>query len=246
MVLYSFSKNIKQTVALPCYNASSIGWLALEGLCRQNPTPYDWELIVCEEPHEKMLGALFFLSYTNRLVAAGCNRLVYISPKQWVPLAQKWRMIGQASDKGSLSFLLQAADCYSPKDRLEMSQRLVQDGYEWVDYTKGYFYSLPDNRLILYNASALTNLNMAFPTRFARKLPFATKRKGVDGWLYKSINPKKTYRVSELAASLDTDGCNNISNRRRHYENPQHPFVATDKKINEIGLPKGVTDRLWM
>ncbi len=244
MELLSYSKNIKQTVALPCYNAKNIGWIAVESLCRQDPTPYDWELIVCEEPHDKMLGADFFLSYANRLVAAGCNRIVYLSPDKWIPLSQKWRMIAQAADKNSISFIKADADCYSPKGRLEMSHQLVLEGYEWIDYTKGYFYNIPTGQMILYDAEKKTNLSMATATSCARRLPTSKKNRHVDKWLYYSISPKKVYRIKDLHPSVDTDGHNNISSRNHYYDNPKYPFVVTDKKITEIGLPKDITDKL--
>ncbi len=244
MELISLSKNIRQTVALPCYNAKHIGWLAVESLCRQEPTPYDWELIVCEEPHDKMLGADFFLSYANRLVAAGCNRIVYLSPEKWIPLAQKWRMIAQAAHPDSLSFIKAAADCYSPKGRLELAHQLVAEGYEWIDYTKGYFYNIPTGQVVLYDATKKTNLSMATTTGRAKKLPLSSKKRHVDKWLYYSIAPKKVYRVSALFPSVDTDGHNNISSRNHYYDNPKFPFVATDKKLTEIGLPKDIAERL--
>ena len=242
--IINYSDNIKQTVALPCYNAKNIGWIAMESLCRQDPTPFDWELIICEEPHEKMLGEDFFASYANRLLYAGCNRLVYIALKQWIPLPQKWRVIARAAHKGSKSFLLHAADCYSHNGRLELSHDLISKGYDWVDFTKGYFYSIPQKKLVLYNAETRNNLNMALPTAKIRMLPLSKRRKGVDGFIYRKTKVRKPYHVKELQASLDTDGENNISKRENHYTDPQHPFVATSKKLEEIGLPKDITDRL--
>lgn len=243
--LTNYSKNIKQTVALPCYNAKHIGWIALESLCRQEPTPYDWELIVCEEPHELMLGADFFASYANRLLAAGCNRIVYLSLDSWVPLAMKWHLIAQQADNGSISFIKADADCYSPKGRLELSHKLVLDGYEWIDYTKGYFYHIPMKKLVLYDATQRTNLSMAFPTKLARLLPESDKKRFVDSHLYRSINPKKVYRVNDLVPSVDTDGHNNISNRKDYYINPKPPFVSTANTLDTIGLSKDIVDKLW-
>jgi hypothetical protein len=243
--IIDYSKNISQTVALPCYNAKHIGWLAVESLCRQNPTPYDWELIVCEEPHEGMLGSEFFEGYANRLLAAGCNRIVYLSLDAWVPLAMKWHLIAQNADKNSISFIKADADCYSPKGRLELSHKLVLDGCEWIDYTKGYFYDIPMKKLVLYDATQRTNLSMAFPTKLAKQLPASDKRRFVDSHLYRNINPRKVYRINDLIPSVDTDGHNNISNRKNYYINPKLPFVATSNTIKTIGLPNDIVDKLW-
>ena len=248
--IINFSDNIKQTVALPCYNAKNIGWIAMESLCRQDPTSFDWELIICEEPHEKMLGKDFFASYKDRLMEAGCRRILYISPEKWTPLPQKWRAIGIAAHRHSKSFLLHAADCYSPKGRLELSHELIEKGYDWIDYIKGYFYSIHQKKLVLYDAMTLKlkkrkrNLNMAFPTKYARKLPLSDKKRLIDKWLFNCIIPKKIYRVKELYPSLDTHGENNISKREDSFITPKPPYTVTTKKIEEIGLPKDITDRL--
>ncbi len=253
MELISYSKNIRQTVALPCYGAKNIGWLSVESFCRENPTPYDWELIVCEEPHDKMLGADFFYKYTNRLVAVGCNRIIYLSPEKWIPLSQKWRMIAQAADPESISFIKADADCYSPQGRLELSHKLVMDGYEWIDYTQGYFYSIPQKKLILYDAKSLSskrqkkkrNLSMAFPTKLAKKLPFSTQRRIVDKWLFQNINPQKVFRIDDLYPSIDSHGENNISDRDNYFSKPRPPFRRTDKRLEDIGVPKDIVDRLY-
>ncbi len=242
--LISYSKHIKQTVALPCYGAKHIGWLTLESLCRQETTPYDWELIVCEEPHDKMLGIDFFYGYVNRLVQAGCNRIVYLSPDRWIPLAQKWRMIAQAAHPESVSFVKTDADDYQPKSRLMCAYKMTQGGYDWVDHIKGYFYSIRQKKLIVYDKTKMTNIFISFPTAQARRLPLSDKRRLVDRWLFKSMKPKNIYRVDGIYDSLNTDGENCISKREKYYVSPQPPFVATDKKITEIGLPKDITDRL--
>ena len=243
--------NIELTVALPCYNGKRIGWLCLESLCNQQQVSFDWELVICEEKHEGMLGAEFFESYIERLASVRCVRVVYIALTEWVNLPKKWQLIGQNADENSKVFVLQAIDCYTPSLRLFYAYEWVaRKHFDWMDFAMGYFYSFEHRKLILYSARALTNLHMAFATKYARNIPDTDKNKGIDGFLYKHI--KSNVRVMKakclnvlLEDGLDTDGHNNISvNRINHYDKPAYPFQPTLFKLNDLPLPDNIKDRI--
>jgi|GEM_PF-5060435 len=69
---------IHATVAMPLYNMGKIAELALEGLCNQ-VTDYKWELIVCEEQNDQMLGwekILDVMIYEGQPVVIDVNNVV--------------------------------------------------------------------------------------------------------------------------------------------------------------------------
>jgi hypothetical protein len=234
------------SVGLPVFNSKKIAWLAMEGLCNQT-TKYSWELIVCEEQHPEMLGVEFYKSYTERLTQAGCLEIIYICPKEWVNLIKKWQLIGERA-RGQ-TFIMQAADCYSPKHRLSLSHEEILKGADWVDFTKGYFYDFPTKRMILYNSHNRTNLNMGFKTEYMKKLPHSPQRSAVDGYLHINFNKMKpnfkTVNLNFLYDdSLDTNGCNNISKRATYFDSPKAPFESTEMTIDRLALPENVKQRI--
>ena len=242
-------KDIQQTVALPCYKGKEIGWLAMESLCNQEGISWNWELIICEEIHGQMLGKEFFEKYIHRLKETGCNRVLYIELVDWVPLAKKWQIIGKEASLGSKSFLLQAIDCYSSKHRLFISHHTIKAGYDWMDFTKGYFYSFPLNKLIMYDFEGMRNLSMAFKTCLAKVIPDSDKNKGVDSFLYRSFEAIKSPMIVQHISflyedTLDTDGFNNITNREDYYNNIKLPFVEVNKTIEDTKLPDYIKRRI--
>jgi hypothetical protein len=228
-----------------------IGWLALESLCNQVEVNFNWELIVCEELHDGMLGVEFFEHYVERLKQVGCVRVTYIELPDWISLASKWQLIGQQADLNSEAFILQAADCYTPSKRLAMTHKWINARrYDWLDFTQGYFYSFKFNRLIQYQANSKTNLHMAFKTAYARNIPGTDKLKGIDGFLYdhcKSITGSiKVKQIEELQEdSIDTDGHNNISVKRiNFYKFVRFPFVRTSTTLEQTSLPSYIVKRI--
>lgn len=245
-VILNKSDKIEQTVSMPCYKANEIAWLSMESLCNQININYHWELLICEEKHEKMIGVDFFKDYIERLYSAGCRRIVYILVDEWIPLIHKWKMLGEAAHKNSKSFLLKAVDCYSPSKRLSITHDIINKRkYQWVDFRKGYFYDFRRDKLIIYDSLSTTNLNMGFRTEYARNIPFAEKRKGIDGFLYKLFKIRKKYTVGSLYHdSIDTDGYNNISKRSKYYKNPVPPFFGTERTIEDLSVPEYVKKKI--
>ena len=238
------------TVAMPVYNARDIIWLALESLCNQ-VTEYKWELIVAEEKHDKMIEDDILSRYEKRLRDAGCQSIKYLEYENWIPLSIKWKHIGEHSDINSKVFMLHASDCYSSKDRIqEAGDSIIMEGFDWIDYSKGFFYNLMTDQMIQYSASARTNLDMSFKTEYARTIPYVMVKKGVDNFLIthcirKNLNFKKK-QINDLKMdSIDTDGMNNISIKRLDfYNNTRYPFVETDVTLDDLDLPEMVKSNL--
>ncbi len=245
------NKDIQLSVAIPCYNGKKIGWLCMEGLCNQTDIDFDWEIVICEEIHDGMLGVGFFKEYVDRLSKIGCKKITYIELNQWVNLAEKWKIIGQNIDNYNGGFVLQAIDCYPPSKRLSITNRLIKN-YDWVDFGQGYFYSFKYKKLILYKRFTRKNLHMCFKSKYANKLKSHNKNIGIDGVLLKTINtinPKiKTYTYKELLSDgVDTDGYNNISSARLKYYDDNKikpPFYNTSKQIADIGLPEYIIEKI--
>lgn len=243
------NRNIELSVAIPCYNGKKIGWLCMEGLCNQVDINFDWEIVICEEKHSGMLGFDFFKEYIDRLSKVGCKKITYLYLPKWVNLAEKWKIIGQNIDNYNGGFVLQAIDCYPPSKRLSVTNELIKE-YDWIDFGQGYFYSFKHKKIILYRRFDKKNLHMTFKSKYANKLISFNKNSGIDGFLLKTIkeiNPIMTqYTYKELLSDgLDTDGYNNISKgRNNYYTNTKEPFYKTDKKLEDIGLPRYILEKI--
>lgn len=241
------NENIVLSVAIPSYNGKKIGWLSMEGLCNQINVDFDWEILICEEFHENMLGEDFFSQYSERLFNAGCKKITYIELSDWVNLAEKWKIIGQNLDNYNGGFLLQAIDDYSPSERLSITNQIInENNYDWLDFSSAYFYDFISEKLIMYCGKNGTNVNIAFKSYYAKLLQSTTKNRGIDGFLYdtiRHINPKiKRITLDKLLPDgVFTDGYNNISKTRKNYYNTiRMPFICVNDKIDTIKLPEYV------
>jgi hypothetical protein len=249
--LYNSGEDALLTVALPCFNAKQIGWLCMESLCKQEDAPA-WELIICEEKQKNKLGKTFFKQYIDRLKEANCVRIVYLEPSEWIPLIDKWILIGLHKSPSSRVYTLQAIDCYTPSKRLALSYHYIyQQGYDWIDFSKGYFYSFTHNKVVLYDAKAKTNLHMSFAAKYCRKIQPTNLQRGIDGYLHNQVKGHAKRRIYHkvintlLEDGIDTDGFNNISLKRNDkYLTPKFPFVEANKTIEELPLPAEVIERI--
>ena len=170
-IIYDSGVDSELTVALPVYNSKKIAWMAIESLCNQINVDFNWELIVYEEIHSESVFPNLIYDYLELLKLNKCCKIVFITGKEKVLLVDKWISIANNTSHTSKAFLLQAADCYSPKTRLKISyDKIVKENYDWYDQTKGYFYSFISDRIVLYNYRGLTNLNMCLKTEHIKKL----------------------------------------------------------------------------
>lgn len=239
------------TVAMPMYNAKAIGWLALESLCRQE-CPYPWELMIMQEteggmPEEEIM------AYSDRLKKAGCIEIHLMMLDQWVPLTQKWAIMGRLADAKSLTFVMQAADCYSDKNRLKRSHEAIRDGYDWTHSLKGVFWDLLTNERAVYvhKPQYPTALDMSARASLVRNLPQSELLKGIDRWLFDCMGQAKGSRLKvhedtsdDWGGGIDTHGYNNISKKRGDLiAQKKQVYFHCDAEIHDL-LPAEVADRL--
>ena len=227
------------TVALPTWNNRNIVWLAMEGLCNQQPC--EWELIVMECVSPDVLGEAFFQSYSDRLRATGCKRVLYLYSDTRLPLSQKWKRMAKKA-KGDY-FALQGSDDYPHPSR---NVDVLNAKADWYDMQKYYHFDVNLKKLIFYdNLGIGTGFNMAIRTKLLKRLPKEDVSIGVDGYLYKHTRPEKIVRDERIVPGVSTNGANSISIKRiRFYEDTQPPFYPTSKTINDIGLPDEVVTKL--
>lgn len=202
------------TAALPTFNNAAIIWLQLESLCEQKNAP-DWELIVCEEPSENMLGENGLREYVDRLKAANCKSVKYLALSAWVPLGQKWLIIRDYMAADSKGFMLCASDNYSAPDRIAKADEAISKGAEWCQYSEGYFYNILDHQAGLFKAPEGSPALFMTLSRASVKAVNSVRypAKGVDSWLLKTSGAQIT--DVGRAKGIHTDGFNTISHKRR-------------------------------
>lgn len=240
---------ISLTVGLPLYRSKDITWLAIESLCRQNSVWFGWELIACEEDNNcnsEVFGEEELLKYTDRLKEVGCEKISYVSLDKWIPLSQKWKIIGEAAADTSIAFVLQAADCYSPARRLVKTYDLIKSGHDWVQGDAHNVYDLLFDRMyLLKKKTEHIGSDMAVRTSLAKQLPFSDKKRGVDTWFFLSCKAIKKnlsvgYDKMNVKFSLNVHGLNNISNRRKMFGKT---YKRVESKLESI-VPQDIADRL--
>lgn len=245
---------IKLTVALPVYNSRHIVWLAMESLCRQKDIDFEWELIICEEQNSNTTGEEFFNNYLERLNKIGCLYIKYIPLKEWIPLAQKWRLMGKVCCKTSVVFVMQASDDYWHDRRLKRIYDCLKRGqYDWYMTKRVFMYHIFSEKVIYYDHDSkgisyrrIPAVGHACLTRHARRLPLSDKKRGVDMWFFRTIpHPRISIDTHQSwKKSCGTQGMNNISKKRgQFFENVKVPFFKTDVPINQI-LPSDIIVRL--
>lgn len=203
------------TAALPTFNNSKIIWIQLSALCDQVGAG-DWELIVCEEASENMLGADGLKEWVERLTKAGCKRIIYLSLDKWIPLGQKWIEIRDNMHPDSIGMMLCASDNYSPKDRIAKSRQAMESGADWYQSQSGYFYNIVahqagkfqaiDDQPALFMCASKASLDRVHAKTFPRR--------GVDTWLKANTRPEQ-FQLDDWTDGIHTDGFNTISLGRR-------------------------------
>ena len=251
-IYISDSHNIELTVALPIYNSKKIAWLALEGLSNQINITFDWELIVYEENHENSIFSDIIDEYIDRLKDLNCKRVLFITRDDKVNLISKWMTMGLESSPSSKVYILHAADCYSPKERLKITyEKIVKENYDWYDQKKGYFYSFISDKIFLYDYEGLTNLNMGLKIEYIKTLSYSDINKGIDGYIFNHITKTKKIKVKKYtdqnlySDSIDTHGLNNISlSRETYFSTKPNIFKSVDFGVDSFELPSDIINRL--
>lgn len=251
-IISTTSSNILLTVALPVYNSKDIAWLCLESLINQQNITFDWELLIYEEKHDKSVFPDILEKYKDQLVKINCKRILYISNQNKISLTSKWQEMALNCSVTSKCFLLQAADCYSPKNRLSITyQKIVKENYDWYDQKKGYFYSFDDGKIYLYDYNGFTNLNMATKPEYIISLQDQKLTKGIDGYILKHIlqitkNKLNRFIDNEIYPdSIDTHGLNNISKlRSKFFLTRPDIFKQTKLTVHNFNLDEEIINRL--
>jgi len=243
---------IELTVALPMYRSKEIGWLAFEGLIRQENINFEWEIIVIEEKTEDAFKADNCMKYFECLNKIGCTRLEYQVIDNWIPLSKKWLEIAKIASNTSKYFLLQASDCYPHPTRLSETYKMMESGVEWYNERDGIFYDLKTGDYAKFIAAKekTCGLNMCTKTEFINQIK--TKNYPdhfIDGWLQNQIlKVKKDLKIyfnrsDNWHRGFDTTGQNNITPRADRIKNKENQFnhITFDFKKE---IPKEIIDRL--
>lgn len=248
------------TIGLPLWRARPIVWLALESLARQRDAP-PWELIVVEEARAEADPAGLhaptydlLASWENSLHAAGCVRVCYVPLPRWVPLSLKWLRAAREASAGSMGFILQAADCYSPPRRLRETFALLREGATWVRSPRGYFYDILTGDMGLYDQGLTDHpggLNMAVRLDLVQRARPFEQARGVDGALFRATaaalgasHRTAENRSEDWTRGLDTHGLNTISRgRRSRMRLGRAPFRAVAMPLRRI-MPPPIAARL--
>jgi len=243
---------IELVCALPMYNSSKIGWLALESLCRQKGVNFNWELIILEDG-ENYMGCEEILKYSDRLASAGCVSIDYEYSSEKIPLATKWKKIAERASNKKSDFLLVAADCYSQPFRLSETHEILKHS-EWVNSPLGPFYHIPTESIAIFDQSCTKHpcgLNMATKTNLVIDLPSDGPASGIDGWMFKNIekNLKRELITSQNFSEnwkkgVDTDGFNNISSRRYQRIKSPNEKLWKSAKPEDFLIPNDIKIKL--
>ena len=232
------------SVGTPTWNNSSIYWLSIESLCRQE-TSYPWELIVHECPSVNPIGEEYFAPYRARLKKAGCQRVVYINRGRRVDLSTKWIEIANAA-RGEV-LILHDSDDYTHPLRIQKTMELIGNN-PWYDTRYAWHYCIPNKKMMLYDYQIThkkwkTGFNIAILTSVLRNVKDPHKNSGIHKWLSGYVTKKFIDQTNYPCVA--TTGSNTVSiNRVMHFTNPRPPYVKTNKTINDIGLPKDIIKRL--
>jgi hypothetical protein len=205
-------------------------------------------LIVIEEPSEQYFGGDGLEFYTERLSDAGCERIVYLSLSQWIPLAQKWVIGFQNMSPDSVGAMLCASDNFSPNTRVRDSYEAIVNGADWYQTRSGYFYNILNNEAAIFDKKETYK-----PALFMCLSKDATKRlvkldypkKGVDTWLFNQVLPQNLVEKVFEPNGTHTDGFNTISHQRRNLYNGSDFFEPTDPNNVLNIFPKYVKDRIY-
>ena len=247
---------IELTVGLPMFRAKDTAWLALESLCRQEGVDFEWELVICEEQDDKMFGRAATKKYMDDLFMVGCVKKRYIAFNEWMPLSQKWRIIGQHANPDSKVFCLCGADDWNSPNRLaEAYDMIMNHGADWTQTDKGYYYYLPTKEVVKFDGTTyfrgMVNplMQKSLRTEYMRNLPDEDKTNLVDTWLMHSVikqNNQAYFLLNnsdDWQGSMFTYGGNAISAREQEIIERQHPFYYTDTKLGDI-IPERFIKRL--
>ena len=195
------------------------------------------------------------MAYEDRLRSVGCVRISYDSIDQWIPLSQKWKLLGKRATASSKAFVFQAADCYSRPHRLANVYAAIQGGADWVDSETFAVYGVRSGKLIVKHlGTSATGGDMSTRTSYVKSLPDTDRPSKVDSWLFKCCNkkavqdgknPKLVYTNTDSGYTIYLWGFNDITSLACHFgsEGLVFPWGTTSTVIGD-SVPRKVLRRL--
>jgi len=252
------------TVGIPAFQTGAVSWLVLAGLSRQSDAPVPWEIVICQE--DDSFRESDIEEYESDLAAAGCSCIRIVQLEDWVHLSTKWRVIRDHVAETSEVFLLQGADDCPHKTRVIRSWESLQDPeVDWFQWRDMLFYDFNFQAWSIFQGSEKPplsvpkmgwthhpcNPNMATRTKYLDFLPDEEVRRGVDGWIFYSIQAQlgRTPNIGhgpegEHATGFGTTGFNTLSmGRIKQARRPQPPMFPIDHSLNGI-LTENELERL--
>lgn len=222
------------TLGIPLLNQHQILTLQLLSLTRQ--TDKNFEVIILDDSEEQLHKERVAL-YTKLLPA-----FKYIHTTTKMSLQEKWVELANLANHST--FLLTAADNYSPPDRVDRANYyLTNKKVDWLDYSNGVFYNLITKQYAEWRRpkERSSGLFMGTQTEHIKSLIPNNQTAGIDGWLKGQIDIKSKVALKN-PKGIHTDGANNISLHRRDMYN-KAPFHTPQQKLDNI-LPLDVINYL--
>jgi hypothetical protein len=238
------------SIVLPLFRAGDIAWFHLESLTRQKEVDFDWELIIIEEDFENPFGWNNICQYKPKLRLVRCKKIKYFSLDKWIPLSAKWYFLFQETSPNSKIVCASAADTYSPPLRLKKQLKIFADkGYDWYKLDKHVVFDIETQKHALFQVQPgrTDGLCRTFSRDLALTLPLKYKKKHVDSWTYKNLNPQNVF-VDESTlwrTAVNVNGLNNLSMHRKDaLTKMKHPHYKTCCGDIKNHLPLDVVDKL--
>jgi len=205
------------SVGLPMFRSKYIGWLALEGLTRQEDIDFEWEVVIAEEAQSDAMGLDEIMKYKERLHDVGCVNITYVPLDKWIPLARKWTVIIDRCDESSKIFTLLGADMYPPKRRIRNIHNAFQGDINFYGNSYDVMYDIETESVAIYKQPPKGS-GMTLLLEYARKIKPADIGATVDAWVYNSyknvLHESLKIFIDETDAwkyGFNTNGLNNIS-----------------------------------
>lgn len=260
---------INLSVGIPMFRAKYCGWIALESLARQVGINFNWELIVAEEINDEPFTEKRIINeYENRLRKIGCKRIVYIPVKNWQYLSNKVAGMVKHCAKSSTIYASNAADLYSPPNRLKTQYDLMsKQNIDFTSNSRTIVYDIETERYYLNNSIQRVELGekitdgtcRTIRMELMRHLPrLANRRKSIDGWMwnffqkYRKDNKKKFIVHIDLTTDnwkygLNVHGLNNLTRgvREKRFDGQKRPSHIIDCPFDiKDTIPADILERL--
>jgi hypothetical protein len=219
---------IIMTVGMPIYQASDIVWLALNSLKEQAGVTFAWELILFEEGTNSNET---IRSYEGKL--PGCVRILYKTIRNKISLLNKWIEIAKSAATTSTILVMQSADDYSPKCRLQTHFKHFNNPACYLStQLKGLFYNLLTKEKMFYVGKNNKNShrNNAYRLEYFKDIPISHNmgnyttssyiKKHIDQVIHDKGHTRQNMIISftdDWMSGFFTDGYNMSSVSRQKY-----------------------------